>query len=141
MTLTKKFTTWLYALARNHCIDFLRIEKYRKHYSLDTSVAGDEGGSHAVLEINRSRDKNQEERAIDKEINQLFSNGIEQLREEFREVFILREIEGLSLKEIAEIIEVPLSTVKSRLRYAYRDLREVFIKAGYFEEEQKAKEV
>jgi RNA polymerase sigma-70 factor (ECF subfamily) len=137
----QKFTTWLYALARNHCIDFLRIEKYRKHYSLDTSVAGDEGGSHAVLEINRSRDKNQEERAIDKEINQLFSNGIEQLREEFREVFILREIEGLSLKEIAEIIEVPLSTVKSRLRYAYRDLREVFIKAGYFEEEQKAKEV
>jgi RNA polymerase sigma-70 factor (ECF subfamily) len=63
------------------------------------------------------------------------------LREEYKEVFLLREIEELSLNEIAEIAGVPLSTVKSRLRYAYRDLREIFIKAGHFDKEQRVKEV
>jgi RNA polymerase sigma-70 factor (ECF subfamily) len=63
------------------------------------------------------------------------------LRQEYKEVFLLREIEELSLNEIAEIAGVPLSTVKSRLRYAYRDIREFFIKVGYFESQQRIKEV
>jgi RNA polymerase sigma-70 factor (ECF subfamily) len=134
-----KFTTWLYTIARNHCIDYLRNEKYRRYYSLDAPLSGDRSDGPVILEIVGSREKNQEERAIDKEIQRLFNSGIEGMREEFREVFLLREIEGLSLKEIAEITEVPLSTAKSRLRYAYEELREVFVKAGYFEEKQKHK--
>jgi len=136
----QKFTTWLYTLARNHCIDYLRIEKHRCYRSLDTPLGSEESDGPVILEIIRSREKNQEEKAIDKEIQILLDRGIEDLREEYREVFLLREIDGLPLKEIAEIVEAPLSTVKSRLRYAYRDLREVFIRAGYFEEEQKARE-
>lgn len=80
---------------------------------------------------------------MDKEIRKLLDKGVRDLKGEYREVFLLREVEGLSLKEVADIVEAPLSTVKSRLRYAYQNLREVFIKAGYFEEGQKqrAKEV
>lgn len=136
----QKFTTWLYALARNRCIDYLRTENYRRHASLDAHLPDDEGGGLVVLDIVRSRDKNQEERAMDKEIQLLLDRGIGGLREEFREVFLLREIEGLSFNEIAEITETPLNTVKSRLRYAYQGLREVFINAGYFEKEQTVKE-
>ncbi len=138
---SQKFTTWLYTLTRNRCIDYLRTENHRHHDSLDASLSRDEGDGAVVLEIIKSSDKNQEERIIDKEIQTLLNSGVEDLKQEFREVFLLREIEGLSLKEIAKITEVPLSNVKSRLRYAYQNLREVFIRAGYFEERQKAKEV
>ncbi|MGH7908767.1 MAG: sigma-70 family RNA polymerase sigma factor [Thermodesulfobacteriota bacterium] len=137
----QKFTTWIYTIARNRCIDYLRNEKFRRHSSLDVSLSGDESDSAVILEIIKSSDKNQEERMINKEIQSLLNSGVEDLREEFREVFLLREIEGLSLKEIAGITDTNLSTVKSRLRYAYHNLREVFIIAGYFEERQKAKEV
>ena len=137
----QKFTTWIYTIARNRCIDYLRNEKYRRHSSLDVSLSGDESDSADILEIIKSSDKNQEERIINNEIQTLLNSGVEDLREEFREVFLLREIEGLSLKEIADITDTNLSTVKSRLRYAYQNLREVFIRAGYFEERQRAKEV
>ena len=137
----RKFTSWLYSLARNHCIDYIRVERYRQHNSLESSSLSNESDGPVILDIIRSRDKNQEERAIDEETHSLLNQGIEDLKKELREVLLLREIEGLSLKEIGDITEVPLSTVKSRLRYAYRDLRNFFIRVRYFEEEQKVKEV
>lgn len=139
----QKFTTWLYALARNRCIDYLRVEKYRRHTSLDASLSTEEGDGYAVIDIVKSNERNQEDRAMDKEIRKMLDKGVRDLKGEYREVFLLREVEGLSLKEVADIVEAPLSTVKSRLRYAYQNLREVFIKAGHFEEGQKqrAKEV
>lgn len=137
----KKFTSWLYTLARNHCIDYVRTENHRKHMSLESSSGGQERDGLVVLDITRSKERNQEERAINEEMQALLNRGIEDLREEFREVFLLREIQGLSLKEIEDITEVPLSTVKSRLRYAYRYLREHFINAGYFDQVKRAKEV
>lgn len=137
----QKFTTWLYALARNRCIDYLRIEKYRSHTSLDASLSAEEGDGYAIIDIVRSNERSQEDRVMDEEIRKLLDKGVQGLKEEYREVFLLREVEGLSLKEIAGIVEAPLSTVKSRLRYAYQNLREVFIKAGYSEEKQGAKEV
>ena len=138
---SKKFTSWLYTLARNHCIDHLRIENHRKHRSLESPTYGRERDGLVILDKVRSEEKNQEERAINEEMRALLSRGIEELRQEFKEVFLLREVQGLSLKEIEVITEVPLSTVKSRLRYAYRYLREHFIKAGYFDEVKTAKEV
>ncbi|HZX14581.1 MAG TPA: sigma-70 family RNA polymerase sigma factor [Thermodesulfobacteriota bacterium] len=138
---SQKFTTWLYTLTRNRCIDYLRSENHRHHDSLDASLSRDEVNGAVVLDIIKSGERNQEEAIIDKEIQRLLDSGIEELREEFREVFLLREIEGLSLKEIADITDTNLSTVKSRLRYAYQNLREVFIRAGYFGERQRVKEV
>ena len=138
---SQKFTSWLYSLARNHCIDYLRVEKYRQHSSLEHSSYSHESDGPVVLDIMRSNERNQEERAIEEEMQALLNRGIEDLKNEFKEVFLLREIEGLSLKEIGDITRVPLSTVKSRLRYAYRNLRDYFIKVGYFDEVQRAKEV
>lgn len=138
---TRKFTTWLYAIARNHCIDYLRIEEHRRHVSLDAPLSDRENDCPVVLDIVRSGERNQEEKAIDKETHTLLNLAIMGLRQEYKEVFLLREIEELSLNEIAEIAGVPLSTVKSRLRYAYRDIREFFIKVGYFESQQRIKEV
>lgn len=137
----RKFTTWLYTMARNRCIDYLKAEKHRRYSSLDAPLNGEASDGPVKLEIVRSKEKNQEEKMMNKEIRAILNSGVENLREEFREVFLLREIESLSLKEIADITNVPIGTVKSRLRYAYLNLREIFIQAGYFEERQIAKGV
>jgi RNA polymerase sigma-70 factor (ECF subfamily) len=101
----------------------------------------EEEGGAVVIDFIRSEEKDQEERAFDLEVKELIEIGVRGLKEEFREVFLLREVEGLSLEEIAEVTESPLGTVKSRLRYAYKGLRKVFTETGYFEERQKAKGV
>ncbi len=135
----QKFTTWLYSIARNHCIDHLKGESYRRHKSLDAPLSmADEGGA-VVLEIVKSGDSTQDQKVYDKEVRELINTGVNGLREEFREVFLLREVEGLSIQEIAEITKAPVGTVKSRLRYAYQNLRQVFTESGYFEDRQKAK--
>ena len=56
--------------------------------------------------------------------------ALEELPLEFREVLVLRELEGLSYKEIAEVADVPLGTVMSRLARARRGLQVVFCKKG-----------
>ncbi|MGB3365101.1 MAG: sigma-70 family RNA polymerase sigma factor [Thermodesulfobacteriota bacterium] len=137
----QKFTTWLYSIARNHCIDYLRSESYRRHSSLDAPLSESDKSGTVVLEIVKSSDRGQEDKLYDKEVGELINKGINSLKQEFKEVFILKEVEGLSLKEIADITESPLGTVKSRLRYAYQNLRQVFRESGYFEEGQKAKGV
>jgi RNA polymerase sigma-70 factor, ECF subfamily len=136
-----KFTTWLYSIARNHCIDYLRTESYRRHSSLDAPLSGDGEGGAVVLEIVRSEERDQEDKAFDLEVRALIESGVMGLKEEFREVFLLREVEGLSLEEIAAVTESPLGTVKSRLRYAYKGLRRAFAESGYFEDRKKARGV
>jgi RNA polymerase sigma-70 factor (ECF subfamily) len=137
----QKFSTWLYSIARNHCIDFLRTESYRRHSSLDAPLSMEEEGGAVVIDLVRSGDRDQEERAFDLEVKELIDIGVRGLKEEFREVFLLREVEGLSFEEIAVVTDSPLGTVKSRLRYAYKGLRKVFEETGYFENRQKAKGV
>lgn len=135
----QKFTTWLYSIARNHCIDFLRTESFRRHGSLDAPVsAGDEGGA-VVIDMIRGGERAQDEKVYDREVRDVLDEGLSGLKEEFREVFLLREVEGLSLDEIAVVTGSPLGTVKSRLRYSYRDLRRAFTESGYFEERRKAR--
>ncbi len=136
----QKFTTWLYSIARNHCIDYLRTESYRRHRSLDAPINSEEERGAVVLEIVKSDTRAQDDEAYDKELRELIDIGVKGLKEEFREVFLLREVQGLSFQEIADITESPLGTVKSRLRYAFQYLRRVFSESGYFEQKQKAKE-
>ena len=137
----QKFTTWLYSIARNHCIDYLRTESHRRHRSLDAPLnSGEDEGGAVVLEIVKSEARAQDDETYDKELRELIDIGVKGLKEEFREVFLLREVEGLSFQEISEITDSPLGTVKSRLRYAFQYLRRVFSESGYFTEKQNAKE-
>ena len=135
----QKFTTWLYSIARNHCIDYLRTESYRRHSSLDAPLNSEEERGAVVLEIVKGDTRPQDEEAYDKELRELIDAGVKGLKDEFREVFLLREVQGLSFQEIADITDSPLGTVKSRLRYAFNYLRKVFTESGYFEQNKTAK--
>lgn len=130
----QKFTTWLYSIARNHCIDYLRSESFRRHSSLDAPLSVSDEGGDSVLEIVESKDRDQEDNIYDREVGELIDKGVKSLKQEFKEVFILKEVQGLTLKEISDITDSPLGTVKSRLRYAYKNLRKVFRESGYFDE-------
>jgi RNA polymerase sigma-70 factor (ECF subfamily) len=117
-----RFTAWLYAIARNLCIDFLRKRAHRQHRSLDEPTA--ELGDGAPL-VERTSDGRAgvERAALSKEIRLRLLSAIDQLPEQQREVFLLREISNLPFKEIAEVVGAPENTVKSRMRYALERLQ------------------
>ena len=107
-----RFSSWLYQIALNVCRDRLRRRRGRLHLSLDElDAAGQElpllpGPS--PLELAEASD-----------LSRRVERAVAALPEEQREVIVLKEYEGLTFAEIAEVLEVPLSTVKTRL---YRGL-------------------
>jgi RNA polymerase sigma-70 factor, ECF subfamily len=124
-----RFTTWVYTIARNLCIDHLRKSAYRRHASLDQTEDRAEGESAPLGE--RIADlhprASTERTAVASEIQEKVVRAVEALPEEQKEVFLLREIANLSFKEIAEVTQAPENTVKSRMRYALERLQEALL--------------
>jgi len=136
----RKFTSWLYRIARNHTIDFMRKESYRSHSSLDKNIGNEDGSNVTYLELVKSDDKTQEEQIHSTMVKEQLLEKMNGLKEEYKEVFILREIEGLKFDEIADITDSNVNTVKSRHRYAFKELRELLLSTGFFDEYKKTGE-
>jgi len=105
---------WLLAIVRNTAFSWLKKNRPAAVVSIDESVL-EQIEDTSVLGDSFSEGDRGELRA-----------AIEALPVEFREVLVLRELEGMSYKEIAEIAEVPVGTVMSRLARARRQLQESF---------------
>ncbi|HEX2574255.1 MAG TPA: RNA polymerase sigma factor [Polyangia bacterium] len=118
-----KFTTWLYTIARNLCVDASRRGKHRRVTSLDAPMDGD-GESGALLEVLPSQGQAVDRQVIGKQAGVQIQQAIDRLVEEQREVFIMRELLDMPFKEIAEVVGCSENTVKSRMRYALEKLRE-----------------
>ena len=118
-----KFTTWLYTIARNLCVDASRRGKHRKAASLDAPI-GDEDGSASLLDLVPDGGAAVDRQAQSKELRLRLQQAIESLPDEQREIFLLREVADLQFNEIANVIGCPENTVKSRMRYALEKLRE-----------------
>ena len=114
-----KFTTWLFTLARNLCIDASRRRKHRKTTSLDAT--DDEGNN--LLDRTASSGPAVDRQVIGQQLQARLEEAISALPEDQREVFLMRESADLSFKEIADVIGVSENTVKSRMRYALEKLR------------------
>jgi RNA polymerase sigma-70 factor (ECF subfamily) len=117
-----KFTTWLYTIARNLCVDAARRGKHRKVASLDAPI-GDEDGA-ALVDMVSDGKAGADRHAIDGELRARMQKAIEALPDEQREIFMLREVADLQFNEIAKVVGCPENTVKSRMRYALEKLRE-----------------
>ena len=111
------FSTWLYKLATNLCIDELRKRKR----SANTTPL-----EEAVLEADSDTP---EEHAIERDRQRQVWDAINSLKEKERAIIILKDIEGLSYKEIAEVFKCSLGRVKSRLHEARQNLRSVLEKS------------
>jgi RNA polymerase sigma-70 factor, ECF subfamily len=119
-----KFTTWMYTIARNLCVDQSRRAKHRKHPSLDQPLGRDSQGKRTLGDRMASQDPAVDRQAIGTELRDRLAEAINNLSDEQREVFLMREYHNLPFKEIAEIVGVPENTVKSRMRYALERLRQ-----------------
>ena len=117
------FYTWLYRIAVNLCIDRQRRAKRFAHHEFDDGIAHeDEGG----FEVSPHRLGFDPARALtDREIRDRVTAALAQLSPIHRTVILLREVEGLSYKEIAEAMEVSQGTIMSRLFHARRRMQEI----------------
>ena len=119
-----KFSNWILKIANNHTIDYLRKRKLDT-ISIDGSphaTAPDEiSQTRVVLE---SRGEDPHEYVEHKELGSQIEVAIGELRDEYRTVILLRHVEGYAYDEIADIMDLPLGTVKTYLHRARGELRE-----------------
>jgi RNA polymerase sigma-70 factor (ECF subfamily) len=120
---TSKFSTWLYALTRNLCIDNSRKMVFRRHQSLDIPVRSEDAEGVTWLDRVESRAMAADREVIGQDLQVRITAAIDELPEEQREVFLMRELQSMAFRDIAEVIGVPENTVKSRMRYALERLQ------------------
>ncbi len=116
---------WLYTIATNQAIDTLRKSGRHDQVSLDANASSDEeGGTFAELIEGKAAEPL--EALIGAERQQWVHNAVSNLPERLRLVLILAYYQGLSYREIAEVLNVPVGTVKSRLHTAVSRLAELW---------------
>ncbi|MCD7948174.1 MAG: sigma-70 family RNA polymerase sigma factor [Oscillospiraceae bacterium] len=123
------FYTWLYRLATNTCIDFLRREKRQKKNVVTMSERYGDGAQMFDLPDCRYAP---EEVSAQNERQLAISDGLQTLPPDARRILYLREFEGLRYAEIAEVLHLPVGTVRSRIARARLALRAYLQATGNF---------
>jgi RNA polymerase sigma-70 factor (ECF subfamily) len=118
-----KFSTWLYTIARNLCIDTSRKMVFRRHRSLDAPLKSDEAEGASLLDRVAGDAPAADRAVIGQDLQQKIAAAVDELPEEQREVFLMRELQNMAFKDIADVVGVPENTVKSRMRYALERLQ------------------
>lgn len=118
-----RFSTWLYRVAVNVCLDELRRKRRQPILSVDEPIITEEGTIEREIE---SPDAGPDERLDQVETRSVIEAEIASLPVEFRQAVILRDGMGMSYEEIGRILNVSLGTVKSRIHRGRAALRERF---------------
>nr|WP_246208720.1 sigma-70 family RNA polymerase sigma factor [Anaerotalea alkaliphila] len=120
------FSTWLYRVAANTCIDLYRKQKRKRERecSLDQTMEERPDGLHRLV---ASKGDTPEEALVRKETILEVHRAIEALSPDHRMVIVLRDLQGLGYKEIADILECSEGTVKSRISRARESLKRILL--------------
>lgn len=120
------FSTWLYKIANNNCIDYLRKKKNRI-YPVDNKRDGEE--SNSLNEVPSSI-LDPEERVIKEQKAEMLKAIVKNLKPRYSHLIQLRYYEELSYEEIAQKLEIPIGTVKAQL-FRARELLHAMLKLSY----------
>ena len=121
-----KFSVWLYRIATNVCLDFLRSRSRKP--TVSPSVEDDDGEETQMDIADESQSPEQLlERGLTRDA---VRRGLKSLSPEYRQILLLREIQGLSYEEIAEALVLEVGTVKSRIFRARKRLCAFLLEDG-----------
>ena len=118
-----KFSVWLYRIATNVCLDFLRSRSRKPTVSLSVE---DDDGEETQMDI--ADESQSPEQLLGRGLTRdAVRRGLKSLSPEYRQILLLREIQGLSYEEIAEALALEVGTVKSRIFRARKRLCAFFL--------------
>ena len=121
-----KFSVWLYRIVSNVCLDFLRSRTRKQTVSL--SVEDDDGEE---TQIDVADESQSPELLLERSLTRdAVRRGLDSLPEDYRQILLLREIQGLSYDEISLALDIEVGTVKSRIFRARKKLCAFLIKDG-----------
>ena len=120
-----KFDAWLTQITLNHCRNRWKYLKRRQYFnsdSLDDPIETEDGRlPRAVVDPSDNPEILYEKKSI----QQFIQRGLLKLKEDQRELLVLRDLQGFSYEEMAELLSLPEGTIKSRLHRARMDFKEV----------------
>ncbi len=116
---TQKFSTWIYRIGTNLCID--RLRRRRASYSLDAEIT--DGDGLDGYDLLPSKEQTPEAHLILSETQERVRRAIDTLPEKYKSIVILRYLHDLSLQEISDILRMPVTTIKTRVHRGREYLR------------------
>ena len=121
-----QLSTWLYRITVNVCLDFARKNKLYYQNTVELETENEEG--EAVELPLPDMSYSPEMKLENKELHEALIGAIDALPKDAREIIIMRDINNMSYNEIAEVLDIELGTVRSRLARARMKLRNKLVK-------------
>ncbi|MBL7136000.1 MAG: sigma-70 family RNA polymerase sigma factor [Candidatus Marinimicrobia bacterium] len=125
----KRFSTWLFQIALNQCKDEFKKRK-RRHVSINEVHRDENSCTKELISIIADPKDGPENATQMDSVTSVLKRALQCIPEEQRVVIIMKEYHGLKFIEIAEILRVPLNTIKSRMYYGLNSLRKVLQQWG-----------
>lgn len=129
------FSTWLYRLTSNVCIDFLRSRKHRDAVSITFLDESEDACQWDLPDPAQGP----EEQAIAGEDRESVISALNDLDAEYRQALTLRAVNGLSYSEISQVLDISEGTVKSRISRAREQIRRKVLQSGNISAEPSSK--
>lgn len=120
-----RFSTWVYRITTNLCINELKKQRLRQMTSIDQPLSADPDSTKVVEKI-ASDSATPLSQAEEKELQTLLARAVENLPDDQRTTLIMVEYNHLPYKEIADVLGITVSAVKMRIKRARENLRQMF---------------
>lgn len=117
--LESSFSTWLIRIGINESLT--RLKEKEKLYHLNEQS---DNLSNTILEISDNKQLNPQDEMIRNEAKQILENAIDSLNIKYKTVYIMKEVEGMSLKEISIVLDLTIANIKVRLHRSKEMLKE-----------------
>lgn len=118
---TGKFTTYLFQIGKNHWLNE-RDKKMRRIQPVSLSAGADESGGGLAESVD-SKVRGPMTETLNQELGDRIAAAVDALSEKLRLVFVMGQLEGMRYRDIAEILGIPVGTVKSRMANAEKAIR------------------